>query len=73
MIALTRLNGSTFYLNPDLLWLVETTPDTVLTMANGERLVVAEAASTVVDRFEAFKHRINQGASVTQHDLRQNK
>ena len=40
MIQLTRLNHEPFYLNPDLIQEMETTPDTVLTLASGARIVV---------------------------------
>lgn len=48
MIAVTRLNGSRFVVNADLIKYVEETPDTVLTMRDGERLVVRERAQEVV-------------------------
>jgi flagellar protein FlbD len=55
MIELTRLNGTTFFINPDHIWLVEQTPDTVLTMINGERLMVVEKAIEVTDKFYQFR------------------
>ena len=36
MIQLTRLNHVPFYLNPDLIEHMETTPDTVLTLTTGQ-------------------------------------
>ena len=42
MITLTRLNGSAFALNCDLIERVDATPDTVLVMLDGSRYVVAE-------------------------------
>jgi flagellar protein FlbD len=59
MISLTRLNGSTFYLNPDVIWLVDTTPDTVITMVNGEHLLVKETPHEVSQLFIAFKLQIH--------------
>ena len=50
MIRLTRLNGKEFVLNCDLIKMLEETPDTVVTMINGERLVVSETADVVIER-----------------------
>ena len=49
MIRLHRLGGSAaeFDLNPDLILTVESTPDTVLTLTTGTKLVVAESPDSV--------------------------
>jgi flagellar protein FlbD len=43
VLLLTRLNGPVFALNPDLIERAEATPDTVITLVNGTRYVVAES------------------------------
>ncbi len=48
MILLTRLNGPPFALNPDLIERAEATPDTVLTLCDGHKLLVAETVEEVV-------------------------
>ena len=48
MIRLRRLGGSEeFDLNPDLILTVESTPDTVVTLTTGTKLVVDEAPDSV--------------------------
>ncbi|WP_084125127.1 flagellar FlbD family protein [Demequina sp. NBRC 110054] len=42
MITLTRLNGHPFAVNPDLIERAESTPDTVVTLVDGTKLLVAE-------------------------------
>lgn len=42
MIRLTRIDGTTFYLNPDLIEMVEATHDTHVTLVNGHHYVCAE-------------------------------
>ena len=42
MIELTRLNEVKFSLNPELIELIETTPDTVITLTTGKKLIVKE-------------------------------
>lgn len=58
MIRLTRLNRESFYLNPDLIQEMETTPDTVLTLSSGVRIVVQDAPERVIEEIVQFKRRI---------------
>ncbi len=55
MIELTRLNGTVFYMNPDLLEIMEATPDTVILLTNGHRYVVRESPKEVVRRVILFR------------------
>jgi len=58
MILLRRLNGTEIGVNADLIERVESTPDTVLTLIDGTKYVVAEPASEVVARIVDFRARI---------------
>jgi flagellar protein FlbD len=57
MIILTRLDGHTMAINEDLLVFAEKTPDTVLTMTSGQRVMVKESLETVVERIVQFRQR----------------
>lgn len=61
MIQLTRLNAQPLMVNCDLIKFVECAPDTVLTLTTGEKLVVREAASLVVERIIEFRRAVLQG------------
>lgn len=50
MIRLTRLNGSSFVVNADLIKTVEERPDTTITLINGETLIVKDRMDDVVSR-----------------------
>ena len=50
MIKLTQLSGEPFLLNAELIKYVETRPDTIVTLTNGERLVVRETMDEVLRR-----------------------
>ncbi|MFQ5502190.1 MAG: flagellar FlbD family protein [Phycisphaerae bacterium] len=50
MITVTRLNGKEFVVNAELIKLLESTPDTMITLLNGERLLVKESLEEVVKR-----------------------
>jgi flagellar protein FlbD len=55
MIELTRLNGQTMAVNCDLIKYVESSPDTMLTLIHGEKIVVAEPCEEVVRRISAYR------------------
>lgn len=63
MIAVTRLDKQLMYLNPDHIICVEETPDTVITLFNGNRYIVIDRAQTIIDRVIAFRARISRRAS----------
>lgn len=50
MIKLTRRNGNPFVLNAELIKFVEEVPDTIITLLDGERILVSESADVVVER-----------------------
>lgn len=50
MIVLTRLNGSRFVINAEMIRTVEEKPDTIIVLANGETLIVKESMEDVVSK-----------------------
>jgi flagellar protein FlbD len=61
MIRLTRLNHAPMVLNSDLIEHIDITPDTVITLTNGQILRVLESADEVIERSVAFRRRILDG------------
>jgi flagellar protein FlbD len=57
MILLTRLDGAKVVVNEDLIVFADCTPDTVLTLSGGQRLMVKESLDQVVDRSAAYRRR----------------
>ena len=51
MILLTRLNGSTIAINAEMIVFAEATPDTLITLANGDRINVRESVQEVRQLF----------------------
>lgn len=72
MITLHRLGHKLeiFRLNPDLIVTVEATPDTVITLATGAKIVVAETPERVVAEVRAYRVDILAGALRRRHELR---
>jgi flagellar protein FlbD len=58
MIRLTRLNNSSFVLNCDLIEIMESSPDTTITLVNGKKYVVTESIEEVVDKVIKYKGNI---------------
>jgi flagellar protein FlbD len=58
MISLTRLSGSVFVLNADLIERLDSTPDTVITLVDGKKYVVVETMSEVVDAIRVYRSAV---------------
>ena len=58
MIQLTRLNHIPMLLNSDLIEHIEMTPDTVITLTNGQKIMVLERAEEIVERIMAFRRLV---------------
>jgi flagellar protein FlbD len=63
VISVTRLDGTAMWLNIDLLESVEPTPDTLITMSNGDKLYVREEPDVIRQRVLDFKRAVLGGAS----------
>ncbi len=58
MIPVTRPDGSTLLINPDRIETIEDTPDCIITMADGKKLLVRESSAEVASRFTAYQKAI---------------
>jgi flagellar protein FlbD len=58
MIYVTRLNHTPVVLNCDLIEHIETTPDTVITLTTGQKMMVLESPEEVVDRVIRYRRSI---------------
>ncbi len=76
MILLTRFNGKQFILNCDLIRSIEATPDTLITLIQGEKLMVREDVDTVVQATVIYRQKLYQDpppSSRADHDELNNK
>ena len=58
MIYVTRLNHTPVVLNSDLIEQIETTPDTVITLINGQKIMVLESSDEIIERVVHFRRQI---------------
>lgn len=58
MISLTRLNGKRFILNSELIEFIEETPDTVISLTSGKKIVVSESVDDTIDKIVKYRRRV---------------
>lgn len=58
MIEVTRLNGSKVLINPDLIEIVEETPDTVVAFTTGRKLIIKEGRQEVKNLVKSYRKEI---------------
>ena len=66
MILITRLNGSQFYVNAELIRFVEGTPDTVISLIDGVKLVVRERPALIIERILTYRREANASPTIDQ-------
>ena len=64
MIHVTRLDGTDVVVNADLIATIERTPDTMLALVTGARLMVKEPVEEVVDRIVSYRRRLQIGPTL---------
>jgi flagellar protein FlbD len=64
VIWVTRLDDTELAVNSDLILTVESTPDTVLALTNGERLLVKQTVPEIIERILTFRRQVMHGPIV---------
>ncbi len=57
MIKVTRLNDQEFVINAELIESIEATPDTMIALTNGKKIMVKNSLDEIIERVEAYKRR----------------
>jgi flagellar protein FlbD len=68
MIHVTRLDGTDVVVNADLISTIERTPDTMLALVTGARLMVRETVEEVVDSVVAYRRSLQLGPTLLPDD-----
>ncbi len=58
VIAVTRLDGKEYYINPHQIESIETRPDTTLLLLSGKHVIVRETPTLVIERIVAYRRSI---------------
>jgi flagellar protein FlbD len=67
MIKLTKINGTECFLNHTLFETIEESPDTCITMSNGNRYLVLESGLQIQEKIISFNVEILQRAGQTEN------
>ena len=55
MIEVTKMNGQKILINPHLIELVEDTPDTVMTLTTGRKIIVKESRQEIKNLVKLYR------------------
>lgn len=70
MISVERLNGSALWLNPLMIEIIESTPDTIVTLNNGHKYVLRDTPEGIREKVVEFLLQIGiVGTSRGKEDL----
>jgi flagellar protein FlbD len=58
MISVKRLRGEEILINAELIETVEETPDTIITLSNGHKLVVQDRMADVMAKIIDYKRQV---------------
>ena len=58
MISLTRINGTVFILNAELIESIDTSPDTIVSLVNGHKYLVKDSDKEVIEKVFEYKRSI---------------
>ena len=61
MITLTKLNGTKFVLNCDLIETIQGNPDTTIRLSNGNVYIVKEPSDMIVDLTSQYRKGVLSG------------
>jgi len=65
LILVTRFDGSTFYVNAELIRSIEHTPDTVITLITDYKIIVRNSAEEILERFMEYQCKVHGDALMT--------
>lgn len=59
MIDVTKMNGGSITVNADLIETVEETPDTIITLTTGKKIIVKESRQEVKNLAKSYRSECN--------------
>ncbi|MDE6182720.1 MAG: flagellar FlbD family protein [Eubacteriales bacterium] len=55
MITVTKINDSEIVINPELIEIMQETPDTTITLTTGRKIIVKESVDDIIDKIKIYK------------------
>lgn len=60
MIKVTKLNGDIIYINSNLIEFIEETPDTMMTLTTGKKIILKDRVEDIIDRIIEYNQKISK-------------
>ncbi len=60
MIRVKKINGEEIVINAELIEIVEARPDTTISMATGNKIIVKDTVSEVMEKVVEYRRLVNQ-------------
>ena len=60
MIKITRLNNTVLVVNADMIEFLEATPDTIVTLTTGRKVLAQDSIDDIIDKVVEYKRRALQ-------------
>lgn len=60
MVILTKLNNAQISVNCDMIQFIEEKPDTVITLGNGDKIVVKDRIADIIEKIVEYRRRIRR-------------
>ena len=57
MVPITRLNGTVLVVNAEMIEFLEATPDTIITLTDGRKVIAKESVEDVIEKVVEYKRR----------------
>lgn len=58
MIEVTKINGAKLMINPNIIEVIEETPDTVLTLTTGRKLILKESSQEIQNLVKTWNKEV---------------
>lgn len=58
MIKVTRINGEVIVVNAEFIEFIEPTPDTIVTLTTGKKMMVQETVDEVIGKVADYRRRV---------------
>jgi len=65
MIHVKRLDDSELIINSDMIEFIEQTPDTIITLADGKKILTKQSPEEVINLIVEFRQRVMQPMTKT--------
>jgi len=73
MIELTKLNYEKYYMNCDLIEIIEQMPDTLITMTTGKKYYALETPEEIIAKIRKYKKSLFESCDFSKHKVRPKK